>query len=89
MPHEPSDLCLPIQPAAGRRCPSCRAVKPLDDFPIPRTPAGCCASCRRRSAAVARRHRKRALRQVARRAEAGYRALLAQYAEQGGAGGAA
>jgi hypothetical protein len=33
MLHEPSDSCLPIQPTADRRCSSCRAVKPLDDFP--------------------------------------------------------
>jgi hypothetical protein len=32
MPHEPSDSWPPIQPTAGRRCSSCRAVKPLDDF---------------------------------------------------------
>jgi hypothetical protein len=88
MPHEPSDLCLPIQLAAGRRCASCRAVKPLDDFPARAgTPAGCCGSCRRRRAAVARRHKQRTLRQAARRAEAGYRALLAEL--QGGGGDAA
>ena len=33
--------------------------------------------------------RRRALRRVARRAEAGYRALLAQHIPQGGGGGAA
>jgi hypothetical protein len=83
MPHEPSDSCLPIQPTADRRCPSCRAVKPLDDFPTRAdAPAGCCGSCRRRSTTVARRHRQRTLRQLARRAEAGYRALLAQHAKQ-------
>jgi hypothetical protein len=88
MPHEPSDLCLPVQPAADRRCPSCRAVKPLDDFSAQAdAPAGCCSSCRRRRGAVTRRHRQRTLRQVARRAEASYRALLADL--QGGGGGAA
>ena len=35
-------------------------------------------ACRRRSTTVARRHRQRTLRQLARRAEAGYRALLAE-----------
>jgi hypothetical protein len=78
MRHEPSDLRLPIQPIAGRRCPSCRTLKPLDDFS-----AVCWASCRRRSAAVARRHRQRALRQVA-RAEADYRTLLTQHRRGGG-----
>jgi hypothetical protein len=84
MPHEPSDLCLPIQPTADRRCASCRTVKPLNAFS-----AGYCASCRGRSVAVARRQRQRTLRQVARRAEAGYRALLAQHAKRGGGDGAA
>jgi hypothetical protein len=42
-------------------------------------PAGCCALCQRRSAAIARRCQQRTLRQVARRAEASYRALLAQH----------
>jgi hypothetical protein len=89
MPHEPSRSRPPLQPA-DRRCPSCRTVKPPDAFPG-RTdaPAGCCMACRRRSAAVARRHRQRTLRQVGRRAEAGYRTLLAQHAEQGGGGYAA
>lgn len=88
MRHEPSDSCLPIQPAADRRCPSCRAVKPLDDFPAqPGMSAGCCASCRCRSGAVVRRHRWRTMRQVARRAEASYRALLAEH--RGGGGDAA
>ena len=73
MPHEPSD--------------SCRAVKPLDDFPARAdAPAGCCGSCRRRSTTVARRHQQRTLRQLARRAEAGYHALLAQHAKQEGGG---
>jgi hypothetical protein len=88
MPHEPSDLCLPIQPTPGRRCLSCRTIKPLEDFPTRAgMPAGYCAPCRRRSVAVARRRRQRTLRLVARRAEAGYRALLAQH--RGGAGDAA
>jgi hypothetical protein len=90
MRHEPSDSRLPIQPATDRRCPSCRAVKPLDDFPAHAgTPGGCCASCWCRRAAVTRRHRQRTLRQVAHRAEAGYRALLAQHAGRRGGGDAA
>jgi hypothetical protein len=89
MPHEPSRSRRPLQPAADRRCPFCRTVRPLDDFPIPGPPGGCCGSCRRRSAAIARRRRQRALRQVARRAEAGYRALLAQHTRQGVGGDAA
>jgi hypothetical protein len=85
MRHEPSDLCPPIQPAADRRCPSCRAVKPLDDFPTQAiTPAGCCASCRRRRAAVARRRQQHTVRQVARRAEASYQALLTELQRGGG-----
>ncbi len=84
MPHEPSDSRRPIQQAAGRRCPSCRTVRSLDDFP-----GGCCGSCRRRRAAVARRRRQHTLRLVARRAEAGYRALLAQHTRQRGGGDAA
>jgi hypothetical protein len=80
MHHEPSDSCLLVQPTGDRRCPSCRAVKPSEDFlDRPDMPAGCCGSCRRRRAAVARRHRQRVLRQVARRVEAGYRAILAQH----------
>jgi hypothetical protein len=90
MPHEPSDSCPPIQPTADRRCPSCRAVKPLDDFPTRAdAPAGCRGSCRRRSTTVARRYRQRTLRQLARRAEASYRALLAQHTPAGGGGDAA
>jgi hypothetical protein len=90
MPHEPSRSRPPLQPAADQRCLSCRAVKPLDDFPgRAGAPAGCCMACRRRSAAVARRHRQRTLRQVARRAEASYRALLAQHSPQGSGGDAA
>jgi hypothetical protein len=88
MRHEPSDYLPPLQPIADLRCPSCGAVKPLDDFSIRAGgPAGCCANCRRRSATVADRRRQRTLRQVARRAEAGYRALLAEL--QGGGGDAA
>jgi hypothetical protein len=86
MPHEPSDSCPPLQPAADRCCAACRAacrmVRPQDDFPA-RTGSRC-VTCRRRRAAVARRHRQRALRQVARRAETGYRTLLAQHPPQGG-----
>jgi hypothetical protein len=90
MCHEPSGSCLTLQSADDRRCPSCRTVRPLDDSSDPAgVPAGCCASCRRRSAAVTRRHRQRTLRQVAGRAEASYRALLAQHSPQGGGGDAA
>jgi hypothetical protein len=90
MPHEPSRSCLPVQPTGDRRCPSCGAVKPLDDFPAGAgTPASCCAACQRRRAAVARRHRQRTLRQVARRVEAGYRALLTQHTSERGGGDAA
>jgi hypothetical protein len=90
MRHEPSDSCLPFQQTAGRRCPSCRTVKPSEDF-LDRagTAAGCRASGWDRRAAVARRHRQRILRQAVRRAEAGYRALLAHHASQGGGGDAA
>ena len=89
MPHEPSRIDPPIQQAADRRCPSCGAVKPLDDFPAGiGTPTSCCAACRRRLAAIARRRRQRTLRQVARRVESGYHALLAQHALQGGGGDA-
>ena len=88
MRHEPSGPWPSLQPITDRRCSFCRAVKPLDDFPIGAgTPAGCCTSCRRRCAAVARRRRQRALRQVVRRSEASYRALLAEL--QGGGGDAA
>jgi hypothetical protein len=90
MRHEPSRSRPPLQPTADRRCPSCRAVKPLDAFPARAgTSAGCCAACRRRNAAVARRYQQRTLRLVARRAEAGYRALLAQHTPAGGGGDAA
>jgi hypothetical protein len=85
MPHEPSDSCPSLQSTGDRRCPSCQTVKlPEDLLHSAGMPAGCCASCRRHRAAVARRHRQRALRQVARRAEAGYRTLLAQHPPQGG-----
>jgi hypothetical protein len=85
MHHEPSGPCPSLQPITDRRCPSCRAVKPLDDFPIGGgAPAGCCATCRRRRAAVDHRHRQRALRQTARRSEASYRALLAELQRGGG-----
>jgi hypothetical protein len=88
MPHEPSGPCLSVQPITDRPCPSCRTVKPLEDFPARAgTPTGCCTPCQRRKAAITRRHRQRTLRQVARRAEAGYRALLAEV--QGGGGDAA
>jgi hypothetical protein len=89
MLHEPSGSLPPVQPTADRHCPACRAVKSLDDFPtvLPSTPAGCCAPCRRRCVAVARRRRQRTLGLVARRAEAGYRTLLAEL--QGGGGDAA
>jgi len=90
MPHEPSRIDHPNQQAADWRCPFCGAVKPLDDFPAGVvTPASCSAACRRRRAAIAHRHRQRTLRQVARRAEASYHALLAQHARQGGGGYAA
>jgi hypothetical protein len=86
MPHEPSGSLPPVQPTADRRYPACQAVKSLDDFPtaLPSTPAGSCAPCRRRSAAVARHRRQRTLRLVARRAEAGHRALLAELQGSGG-----
>jgi hypothetical protein len=79
MRHEPSGICPSLQQSADRRCPSCGAVKPLDDFPADvGTPASCCVPCRHRSAAVAYRHRQRTLRQVARCSEVGYRVLLAE-----------
>ncbi len=88
MPHEPSGSCPPLQLIADRRCPACWTIRPLDDFPAQRDmPTGCCVACRRRHAAVVRRRRQRTLRQVARRAEAGYRALLAQH-RAGGDGAA-
>jgi hypothetical protein len=90
MRHEPNGPCPSVQATTDCPCPSCRAVKPEDDFPIGAgAPAGCCATCRRRSATVARRRRQGALRQVTRSAEAGYRALLAQHTPQGGGGDAA
>jgi hypothetical protein len=85
MPYEPSGSCPPLQPPADRRCPACRMVRPLDNLPTqPSMRAGCCVACRRRSAVVASRHRQRTLRQVARHAEAGYRALLAQHSQGSG-----
>jgi hypothetical protein len=84
MRHEPSGSCPPVQRTTDRRCPACWTVRPQDDFPIEAgAPAGCCALCRRRSASAARRHQQRTLRQVTRRAEAGYRTLLAQHTRQG------
>jgi hypothetical protein len=88
MPHEPSRSRPPLQPA-DRRCPSCRAVKPPEDFPDRAgTAAGGCGFCRRRRTAVTRRHRQHTLRRVLRRAEAGYRALLARHGGGGGGGAA-
>jgi hypothetical protein len=52
-------------------------------------PAGYCMARWRRSVVIARRHRQRALRQLDRRAEADYRALLARHVKQEGGGGAA
>ena len=90
MPHEPSRSCLPVQPTGDRHCPSCRTLKPDEDFlDSAGTPARCCASSQRRRTAVARRHRQQTLRQVARRAEAGYRALLTQHTRERGGGDAA
>ena len=84
MRHEPSGPCPWVQPITDRPCPSCRTVRPQDDFPIEvGAPAGCCARCRRRSVAVAHRRQQRVLRQVAGRAEAGYRTLLDQHTRQG------
>jgi hypothetical protein len=89
MRHEPSGPWSSLQPITDRRCP-CRAVRPLDDFPaVVDAHAGCCMACRRRTAAVACRRRQRTLRQVARRAEAGYRAMLAQHTREGAGGDAA
>jgi hypothetical protein len=36
MRHEPSDSCPRVQQTVDRRCPACRTVRPLDDFPTPR-----------------------------------------------------
>ena len=89
MRHEPSGSREPVQPTVSHRCSSCWTVKPPDDFPARAdAPVGCCTSCRRHGAAVARRRRQRTLHQVRRRAEAGYRALLAQHAQQGSRGDA-
>jgi hypothetical protein len=85
MHHEPNGSCPPLQLIADRRCPACWTVRPLDDLSAqPDMPTGCCVACRRRSAAVARRRQLRTLRQVARRVEAGYRALLAEVQRGGG-----
>jgi hypothetical protein len=85
MRHEPSESLPPLQPIADQRCPSCRAVKPLEDFRnVVGTRAGCCVPCRYRQAAVARRRQQRVLRQVAGRVEASYRALLAEIPAGGG-----
>jgi hypothetical protein len=85
MRHEPSDSCLPVQPAGDQRCPSCRAVKLAEDFlDSAGTSAGCCASCQRQRTAVVRRHRQRTRRQATRRAEVSYRGLLAHHREGGG-----
>jgi hypothetical protein len=43
MRHEPSDSLPPLQPITDQRCPSCRAVKPLDDFPIGAPRAAMCS----------------------------------------------
>jgi hypothetical protein len=85
MRHEPNDSLPPLQPIADQRCPSCRAVRPLEDFPnVVGTRAGCCVPCRYRQAAIARRRQQRVVRQVAGRAEASYRTLLAEHREGGG-----
>jgi hypothetical protein len=85
MRHEPSGPCPSVQPITDGPCPSCRMVKPLDNVSHPNgAPAGCCAPCRRRKTAITRRRRQRTLRQVARRAEASYRTLLAEHREGGG-----
>ena len=36
MRHEPSGSLPPVQPVADWRCPACRVVRPLDDFPTAR-----------------------------------------------------
>jgi hypothetical protein len=84
MRHEPSDSCPGVQWTVDQRCPTCRTVRPLDDFADQAgTPTGYCTPCRHRRAAVARRRRQRTLYQVARRAEVSYRAFLAQHREGG------
>jgi hypothetical protein len=63
-------------------------VKPLDDFPAQTgMPSSRCVTYRHRRVTVARRRQQRDLRQVARQAEAGYRAPLAHH--RGGGGDAA
>ena len=91
MRHEPSGPCPSVQPITdGGPCPSCRVVKPLDNLSDRNgAPDGCCATCQRRKTAITRRRRQRTMRQVARRAEASYRTLLAQHTPQGGRGDAA
>jgi hypothetical protein len=90
MPHEPSGCCPPLQLIADRRCPACPTV-----ILSGRLPHSAKHACRllharwRRSVVIARRHRQRALRQLDRRAEADYRALLAHHVKQEGGGGAA
>ena len=90
MRHEPIGSCPPLKPTGDRRCLSCRTVEPVEDFlDSAGIPARCCASCQRRRTAAARRRRQRALRQVARRAEAGDRALLTHHTPERGGGDAA
>jgi hypothetical protein len=89
MRHEPSGSCLSLQPAADQRCHYRRAVQPVDGFHAEvGTPAGA-ASCQPRSAAVPRYRQQSPLGWVRSRAEAGFRALLAGYALQGGGDDAA
>jgi hypothetical protein len=33
MRHEPSGSLPPVQSVADWRCPACRVIRPLDDFP--------------------------------------------------------
>jgi hypothetical protein len=90
MRHEPSGSRPPVQPDPARRCLTCRTARLPDEFPTPTgTRGGCCAACRRHKAAVVRRCNERALRQLTRRQEASYQALLVRYAPRGGGGGAA
>jgi hypothetical protein len=84
MRHEPSGSVPLVQLVADRGCPACRAVKPPDEFPACASRlAGCCVACRGRQVAVARGRQRRALKQIARRAEAGDRALLAEHRRGG------
>jgi hypothetical protein len=85
MRHEPSGPCPSLQPITDGPCPSGGVVKPLDNFPHRNgAPAGCCIPCRGRKTAITRRRRQRTQRQVALRAEASYRTLLAEHREGGG-----